>query len=189
MSEMDDKAEAEILELGKILSAANPNVSPYEVARKLMRDQAMNWRETRNVADYADASTSPNLKDLRSRSASLNYKPAHLEKEASKLYTNPKDKNDWIAGILGHEVLGHGTDLMMAPDTFDEGFDDQTNHFLMYKSYKEGVPHDSIASIIEAAKLQQLPPKQRIAREAAARSEANARGLPLYLPKKAKWER
>lgn len=181
----EEKVREEI-ELGRIIMQANPGLSPYQAvlkAKEMLLNPLKIQLEEEKVPEYAD------FADLAQknipRSGVLRYDPTTLPLDARR--KAPSNQNEWMAGVLGHEVLGHGGDATYFPGMTDSLPEDAA-HFGSSPSYK-GKSGYSISDLIASARQQLPPSKLRQQLEAQAQAEARQRGLPLELPTKAKWER
>lgn len=186
--EPDSTLEDE-LTLGKLIMSKFPGMSPYAAVMKakeqLYPTLKLDVEDRRPLTPDALAALAPAPEQ---RYGLVRYSRDYLlnkSEEGKRL--QPASKPYWEAGVLGHEILGHGGDIAMFPQyyTGDDHLGGAADpHFLR----GNGSPYDGIRWLIQDTQLRLKSDQELQQARAKDLAEARRRGLPTNLPMKAKWE-
>lgn len=179
---MADSNWEEEVALGRLIMAKNPGLSPYEAVKQAQAQMLprldVKYTTEAPLSPDAEAAFQPGWAD---RSGTLRVRPEALSGSSREAKDVPSAyKQAWLAGLLGHEVLGHGYDTDRLPG-YDQSEDNP--HFINQGRTGEG---DSIAWLVNLAKQKLKTPQEVQQLRERDIAEAKARGLPYELPSQLK---
>lgn len=139
-SPTDSERGAAMVQLGQAIRAKNPGLSPYEAVRKAL-EVMLNHSGSPDLSIHQKGGPDTvNLLNSNRAASAVNKYPGKAEgdflydgglakKYAPAYGIKTEQMDDYQAGLMGHELLGHGVDAAIHPENDEEARSGKSGHW------------------------------------------------------------
>lgn len=136
----DSERGAAMVQLGQAIRAKNPGLSSYEAVKKALEvmlnhngspDLTIHAKHGPEAVNFLNANhgASGVAKYLGKPEGDFYYDESIAKKYAPAYGVRPEQMDDYQAGLMGHELLGHGVDAAIHPESDEDARSGKAGHW------------------------------------------------------------